>query len=55
MILGAEEKIFKLQDDLYNQLADFVGSYISDIMLTGHLLSEIDLVSALADLAVEQG
>jgi len=55
LILGAEEKIFKLQADLYAKLVDYLNGYISDIVLTAHLLSELDLVSALADLAVQRG
>lgn len=55
LILGAEEKIFKLQADLYAELVEYLNGYISDIVLTAHLLSELDLVSALADLAVQYG
>ena len=55
LILTAEEKIFKLEEELYNQLVEFLSSRITDIIATANLAAEIDLVSGLAEVAVENG
>jgi DNA mismatch repair protein MutS len=55
LILTAEEKIFKLEEELYRELLDHLSLHIGDIMHTAELLAEIDLVSALAELAVHNG
>ena len=55
LILAAEEKIAALEADLYNELVDKLNERIVDICHTASLLAEIDLVSALSDLAVEKG
>ena len=55
LILAAEEKIFALENDLYDQLVSRVAESIGGIQLTAELLAETDLVSSLADLAVERG
>jgi DNA mismatch repair protein MutS len=55
LILAAEEKIFQLESDLYQELVTKLNERIADIVLTGKLLAEIDLVSSLARLAVERG
>jgi len=55
LILNAEEKIFQLEIELFNELMEFLNSHISDIILTAELLAELDLVSGLAELAVENG
>jgi DNA mismatch repair protein MutS len=55
LILAAEEKIVRMEIELYEQLTQLLGSSISRIVQTAELLSELDLVSALADLAVKRG
>jgi len=55
LILTAEEKIFKLEEELYRELLEYLGIYIGDIMNTADLLAEVDLVSSLAELAVQNG
>ncbi|UCG62002.1 MAG: DNA mismatch repair protein MutS [Candidatus Zixiibacteriota bacterium] len=55
LILNAEEKIFKLESELYLELMEFVGNYIGDLKLCADLLAEIDLVSGLSEVAVEKG
>ncbi len=52
LIFSAEEKIFALESRLYQELLDYAETHMADIMLSAELLAEIDLVSALADLAV---
>lgn len=54
LILAAEEKIFRLETELYETLVAGVNNRISSIQLTAELLAEIDLVAALAELAVEK-
>jgi len=54
LILAAEEKIFSLEEKLFNELVDNVASSIEDIMLSADFLSEIDLIVSLANLAVER-
>jgi DNA mismatch repair protein MutS len=54
LILAAEEKIFRLETELYEALVATVGEKIGSIQLTAELLAEIDLVAALAELAVEK-
>ena len=55
LILSAEEKIFTLETELFAELVGFLSTRIADIINTAQLLAEVDLVSALADLAVERG
>ncbi|HWR83317.1 MAG TPA: DNA mismatch repair protein MutS [Candidatus Deferrimicrobium sp.] len=55
LILSAEERIFKLEETLYQRLQDFLSEHIGDIMHTADLLAELDLVLSLADVAVERG
>ena len=55
LILTAEEKIFDLETRLYQELVEHINLHIADIMLTAELLAEIDLVTALAELAVQNG
>ncbi len=52
LILSAEEKIFRLEEQLYLQLMDRLEDRIGDIISTADLLAELDLVSSLAELAV---
>jgi len=51
LILNAEEKIFKLEDTLFQQLVEFLNNYIYDLKNCAELLAEIDLVAGLAELA----
>ncbi len=55
LIFAAEEKIISLEQELYTELTAFLNDNIADILLTAELLAETDLVSSLADLAVERG
>ena len=55
LILTAEEKIFKLEEQLYRELQEYLEGYIGDIISTADLLAEADLVSSLAELAVRNG
>jgi DNA mismatch repair protein MutS len=55
LILAAEEKIVQLESELYTELVAFLNQHIDRIMQTADLLAETDLVSSLAELAVENG
>ena len=55
LILAAEEKITKLELELYQELIDYLGQHIADLVCVGDLVAEIDVVSALAELAVTRG
>jgi len=55
LIFAAEEKIIALELELYAELLDFLNERIADLLITAELLAEIDLVSSLAELAVERG
>ncbi len=55
LILAAEEKIFKLEQELYDELLEYMNRHIGQIIQTADLLAEIDLVSGLAELAVHRG
>ena len=54
LILGAEEKIFRLEEELFVKLVQELETHIGDILSSAHLLAELDLVSSLAELAVLQ-
>jgi len=54
LIFAAEEKIFALEERLYNELVDQVADRLEDILLAAELLSEVDLVVSLANLAAEK-
>jgi len=55
LILAAEEKIFALETELFGELVDQLNQQIGNFQLTAELMSEIDLVASLAELAVERG
>ena len=55
LILAAEEKIFALEAELFGELVDQLNQKIGDFQLTAELMSEIDLVASLSELAVERG
>ncbi|UCE24771.1 MAG: DNA mismatch repair protein MutS [Candidatus Zixiibacteriota bacterium] len=54
LILNAEEKIFSLEQELYQQLTQYLSGFMGDFKLAAGLLAEVDLVSGLAELAVER-
>jgi DNA mismatch repair protein MutS len=55
LILAAEEKIFKLEAELYDELVTWLAGYIGQVIDTARILAEIDLVAGLAELAVRRG
>jgi DNA mismatch repair protein MutS len=52
-ILGAEEKIAKLESQLYEELIRFVADYIEPIQLNSNLLARLDVLIGFAELAYQ--
>lgn len=52
-ILGAEEKIQKLESELFEQLVMWIGSYIQQVQQNAVLVAQLDCLSSFAQLAVE--
>ncbi|MBL7917670.1 MAG: DNA mismatch repair protein MutS, partial [Bacteroidia bacterium] len=50
-ILGAEEKILKLEQQLYEELVRFVGDYVEPIQLNSNLIARLDILIGFAELA----
>lgn len=53
-ILEAEERIFRLEQRLFEDLLEELSIHICDMQLASDILAEIDVVTALALLAVER-
>lgn len=52
-ILGAEEKISKLESELYEQFILWCAQYIKPVQLNAQLVAQIDCLSSFAQLAIE--
>jgi DNA mismatch repair protein MutS len=50
-ILGAEEKIARLEQQLYEELLRFVADYVEPIQLNSNLLARLDVLIGFAELA----
>ncbi|MFQ5606871.1 MAG: DNA mismatch repair protein MutS, partial [Candidatus Zixiibacteriota bacterium] len=55
LIQQAEERIFSLEKELFEQALEELSTHICDIQLATDMLAEIDVVTALAELARERG
>ncbi len=55
LILAAEEKIFKLEAELFEELIARLNQNIGDLQSTADLTAEVDLTASLAELAAAQG
>lgn len=53
-ILGAEEKIHKLETELFEQLVHWISTYIKPVQLNAYLIAQLDCLSSFAQLAVDQ-
>ena len=51
LILGAEEKLFSLEYDLFNEIRDHIASQVHRIQLTARAISRIDTFCSLAYVA----
>ncbi|HEX8268740.1 MAG TPA: DNA mismatch repair protein MutS [Flavobacterium sp.] len=52
-ILGAEEKIHKLECDLFEQLVNWIATYIKPVQLNANLIAQLDCLTSFAQLAIE--
>jgi DNA mismatch repair protein MutS len=52
-ILGAEEKIHKLELDLFEQLVSWIAGYIKPVQLNASLIAQLDCLSSFTQLAIE--
>ncbi len=52
-ILGAEEKIAKLESEIFNQLVEWLSTYIKPVQLNAQLVAQIDCLCSFAQLAIE--
>ena len=52
-ILGAEEKIYKLEVELFDQLVNWIATYIKPVQLNANLVAQLDCLTSFAQLALE--
>lgn len=52
-ILGAEEKIQKIEADLFDQLVGWISDYIKPVQMNAALIAQLDCLTAFAQLAKE--
>ena len=52
-ILGAEEKIQKLESELFDQLVGWITTYIKQVQLNANLVAQLDCLTSFAQLAIE--
>ena len=52
-ILGAEEKIYKLETELFGLLVDWLATYIKPVQLNANLVAQLDCLTSFAQLAIE--
>jgi DNA mismatch repair protein MutS len=52
-ILGAEEKIHKLEVELFDQLVNWIATYIKPVQLNANLVAQLDCLTSFAQLAIE--
>ncbi|WP_198512292.1 DNA mismatch repair protein MutS [Flavobacterium sp. 1] len=52
-ILGAEEKIQKIESDLFEQLVSWVATYIKPVQMNANLVAQLDCLCCFTQLAIE--
>lgn len=52
-ILGAEEKIYKLELELFEQLVSWIATYIKPVQLNANLVAQLDCLTSFTQLAIE--
>ncbi len=52
-ILGAEEKIQKIESDLFSQLVAWIATYIKPVQHNASLVAQLDCLASFAQLAIE--
>ena len=52
-ILGAEEKIYQIESQIYEQLISWIATYIKPVQLNANLIAQIDCLLSFTQLAIE--
>ncbi len=52
-ILGAEEKIYQIESQIYEQLISWIATYIKPVQLNANLVAQIDCLLSFTQLAIE--
>ena len=52
-ILGAEEKIQKIESELFEQLVAWIATYIKPVQLNANLVAQLDCLTSFTQLAIE--
>ena len=52
-ILGAEEKIHKIESELFEQLVQWIGTYIKPVQMNANLIAQLDCLCSFTQLAIE--
>jgi DNA mismatch repair protein MutS len=52
-ILGAEEKIQKIENDLFEQLVSWITTYIKPVQMNANLVAQLDCLCSFTQLAIE--
>ena len=52
-ILGAEEKIQQIEHQLFEQLVNWIATYIKPVQLNANLIAQLDCLTSFAQLAIE--
>jgi DNA mismatch repair protein MutS len=52
-ILGAEEKIHQIESQLFEQLVQWIATYIKPVQLNANLIAQFDCFTSFAQLAIE--
>lgn len=52
-ILGAEEKIYQIEGQLFEQLISWISTYIKQVQLNANLVAQLDCLISFAQLAIE--
>ena len=52
-ILGAEEKIYKIETELFEQLVNWIATYIKPVQMNANLVAQLDCLCSFTQLAVE--
>ncbi|WP_428230061.1 DNA mismatch repair protein MutS [Flavobacterium sp.] len=52
-ILGAEEKIHKIESELFEQLVAWISTYIKPVQMNANLVAQLDCLCSFTQLAVE--
>ncbi|TRX38950.1 DNA mismatch repair protein MutS [Flavobacterium sp. ZT3R18] len=52
-ILGAEEKIQKIENELFEQLVSWIATYIKPVQMNANLVAQLDCLCSFTQLAIE--